>query len=54
MAPLNSFILQYLCLFVYISLSFVLENENDIEKHLIAIFERFTLIYTHYLHKTAS
>ena len=50
MVPLNSFILQF---YIITSSSFISENEKHyIEKHLIANFTRFTLIYKHNLLST--
>ena len=53
MAPLNSFILQYL---VITSSTFVFKNENMTLKNifLIANLTRFTLIYKNHLHNTTS
>ena len=50
MVPLNSFILQF---YITTSSPFLSENEKHyIEKHLIANFTRFTLIYKHNLLST--
>ena len=50
MAPLNNFILQYFNIYV---ITFCFRKwKHYIEKHLIANFTRFTLIYKHHLHNS--